>query len=396
MKKTLVSCFIAFTACVNLYAQNTESKMPGYTLPDVLKTSDGQVVKTKAQWEQKRRPEIVKLFEDNVYGQMPKKYDSINYKVTNDVPDAMGGKAHLKEVAITVHNNNKEVLIHLALYIPNNHKGPAPAFLSIDYRGKSVLDPIRDTNSGFWPAEMAIEHGYAMAIFFVSDVAPDNNDDYKNGALQLYPNQLIADNGMKAIGSWAWAESRVMDYFETDKDIDSKKVAICGHSRCGKTALWAAAQDQRFAMVFANCSGNTGAALARHKGGETIKQINTRFPYWFNNNYKKYNDNENALPIDQHMLIALIAPRPVYTTNATKDEWADPIGSYLSIQNAEPVYALYGKKSLLTPQPPPVGTAITNSIMGYHIRDGIHDLTAFDWENVIKFADFNYYHKVSQ
>jgi hypothetical protein len=279
------------------------------------------------------------------------------------------------------------------LFTPNKHKGPSSVFLLIDNRSKDNIDPSRKIKSDFWPAEMVIEHGYAIAAFAVSDAAPDNNDNYKNGVLQLYPDQLTADNGMKAIGAWTWAASRVMDYFKTDKDIDFNKVSVVGHSRGGKAALWAGAQDQRFAMVFANCSGNTGAALSRHKGGETIKQINTAFPYWFNNNYKKYNDNENALPIDQHMLIALIAPRPVYTTNATKDQWADPIGSYLAIQNAEPVYALYGKKSLLTPEAPPVNNAITNSMIGYHIREGVHDLTAFDWENFIRFADFNYYHK---
>ncbi|HEY4323967.1 MAG TPA: acetylxylan esterase [Mucilaginibacter sp.] len=396
MKKTLASCFIAFATFTNAHAQDAESKVPAYTLPDVLKTTDGQIVKNKTQWEQKRRPEILRLFEDNVYGQMPKKYDSISYKVTKDVPGAMDGKAHLKEVTITVYNSNKQVAIRLVLFTPNSHNGSSSVFLLIDNRGKDTIDPTRTIKSEFWPAEMAIEHGYAIAAFAVSDAAPDNKDNYQNGVLQLYPEQLTADNGMKAIGAWAWAASRVMDYFKTNKDIDFNKVSVVGHSRGGKTALWAGAQDQRFAMVFANCSGNTGAALSRRQSGETVKAINTSFPYWFNNNYKKYNDDVNALPIDQHMLIALIAPRPVYTTNATKDLWADPVGSYLSIQNAQPVYALYGKQSSLTAERPPVSTAIINSVIGYHIREGVHDLTAFDWGNFIKFADFNYYHKLSQ
>jgi hypothetical protein len=198
---------------------------------------------------------------------------------------------------------------------------------------------------------------------------------------------------MKAIGAWAWAASRVMDYFKTNKDIEFSKVNVVGHSRGGKTALWAGAQDQRFAMVFASCSGNTGAALARRQYGETVSRINDHFPYWFNNNYKKYINNVDALPVDQHMLIALIAPRPVYTTNATKDLWADPLGSYLSILNAKPVYDLYGKHSALTPQTPPVNTPIINSVIGYHIREGIHDLTAYDWGNFIRFANYHYFHK---
>ena len=198
---------------------------------------------------------------------------------------------------------------------------------------------------------------------------------------------------MKAIGAWAWAASRVMDYFKTNKDIDFNKVAVVGHSRGGKTALWAGAEDQRFAMVFASCSGTTGASLARREFGETVKKINTSFPYWFNDNYKKFDDNVSSLPVDQHMLVALIAPRPVYTTNATEDLWADPKGSYLTMVNAQPVYHLYGKKSTLTAHPPAVNTAIIKSILGYHIREGIHNLTAYDWSNFIRFANYHYFEK---
>lgn len=355
MKK--IKAFLLVFACITItkaYAQNyDETKVPAYTLPNVLKTVSGQPVKTAAAWEKKRRPEILTLFENNIYGQMPKIFDKIKFTITNDVPNAMGGKAHLKEVTITVWKNNKSVAFPVVLFTPNNHKGPSPVFLLINNRPKSNTDPTRKIKSGFWPAEMAIDSGYAIAAFNVNDVAPDNKDTYQNGVLnQLYPEQLTAGNGMKAIGAWAWAASRVMDYFKTDKDIDFTKVGIVGHSRGGKTALWAGAQDKRFALVFASCSGNTGAALARRQYGETVSRINDHFPYWFNDNYKKYINNVNALPVDQHMLIALIAPRPVYTTNATKDLWADPLGSYLSLINAQPVYALYGKHSALTPQPP--------------------------------------------
>jgi len=232
-----------------------------------------------------------------------------------------------------------------------------------------------------------------IAAFHVADAAPDKKEEYMNGVLQLYPEQLTKDNGMRAVGAWAWAASRVMDYFKTDKDVNFKKVAVVGHSRGGKAALWAGAEDQRFAMVIANCSGNTGAALSRRKFGETVEVINTNFPHWFAASYKKYNDNENALPVDQHMLVSLIAPRPVYTTNATKDLWADPKGSYLSLVNAEPVYALYDKHFTLTAEPPAVNTAIINSVIGYHNREGIHDLTVFDWTNFVRFANFHYRHE---
>lgn len=375
---------------IKSYGQDDALKQLPYTLPDALKTIDGKRVDKVSEWEKKRRPEILTLFENNVYGQMPKSYDKISYKIVNDVPKAMGGKAHLKEVTITVEKENKTVAIHLILFTPNNRKKSSPVFLLINNRDVDNTDPSRKIKSEFWPAEMAIDSGYAIAAFHVSDAAPDNKDTYQNGVLQLYPDQLVADNGMKAIGAWAWAASRVMDYFLTDTAIDFNKVSLVGHSRGGKAALWAGAQDQRFAIIFSNCSGNTGAALARRQYGETIKAINTSFPHWFNNNYKQFNNNVNALPVDQHMLISLIAPRPVYTTSATQDLWADPVGSYLSILEAQKVYALYRKKSALSADPPPPNTPVIHSVLGYHNREGIHNMTAYDWSNFIRFANFNY------
>jgi hypothetical protein len=246
--------------------------------------------------ETTRRPEILTLFENNIYGQMPKTYDDIKFSLKNENPSAMNGRAHLKEVLISVFKNNRVVKLNLILFVPNRIKYRAPAFLLINNRGKDNTDPTRVIKTNFWPAEKVIDSGYAIAAFQTKDAAPDSAESFKKGVLQLYPDQLTKNNGMKAIGAWAWAASRVMDYFEKDSDIDSKKVALVGHSRCGKTALWAAAEDQRFAIAFSNCSGNTGAALARRRFGETIKMINGRFPYWFNNNYKKFNNNEDSLP----------------------------------------------------------------------------------------------------
>ena len=387
MIKRLKSCLILLFVITKSYAQTIETTSP---LPDALKTIDGITIDKVSDWEKKRRPEILTLFEDNIYGQMPKKFDKISYKTTNEVANAMNGKANLKEVDIKVEKDKKTVTIHLILFIPVKATKNSPVFLLINNRGKENTDPTRKVKSEFWPAEMAIDSGYAIAAFHISDAAPDNKDTYQNGVLQLYPEQLNADNGMKAIGAWAWAASRVMDYFKTNKDIDFNKVSLVGHSRGGKAALWAGAQDKRFAMIFTSCSGNTGAALARRNVGESIKAINTTFPHWFNNNYKRFNDNADALPIDQHLLISLIAPRPVYTTSATEDIWADPVGSYMSISEAQKVYALYGKKSGLSPNPPPMNTPIIQSILGYHNREGIHNMTAYDWGNFIRFANFHY------
>ena len=366
-----------------------ESKVPPYILPDPLKTNSNAVVANKTQWENIRRPEILTLFEDNVYGQLPKTYDSLRFEITQQNNDAMNGRARLKEVEITVFRNHQSVTIHLVLFVPKSSTHPSPVFLLINNRGKENTDPTRRTKSEFWPAETVIDSGYAIAAFQVSDLAPDKKDSFMLGVLRLYPEQLKADNGMRAIGAWAWGASRIMDYFEKDNDIDEKKVIIIGHSRGGKASLWTSAQDQRFAMCVSNCSGNTGAALSRRKFGETIAMINTAFPHWFTSNYKKFNDNEDALPVDQHMLIALTAPRLLYATNATEDLWADPKGTFLSLKNAEKVYALYGVNAALPASPPPTNHPLLKSQIGYHIREGEHDLTAFDWKNFITFANLH-------
>lgn len=393
--KHLLIISVLLTCYSSLHAQQfqpnyDEAKVPGYVLPDALKTSKGKAVLNKNEWESSRRDEILTLFEDNIYGEMPKQFDSIRYSIVNENNASMDGRAHLKEVLIEVFDNTKSVKINLVLFIPTNVTKPVPAFVLINNRGKENMDPTRVTKSEFWPAEFVVGTGNAIAAFHVDDLAPDNPDSFANGALQLYPEQLQADNGMKAIGAWAWGASRVMDYLVTDQSIDKTKIVLVGHSRGGKASLWAAAQDERFAICVTNCSGNTGAALARRQFGETIAAINTAFPHWFNSNYKKFNKKENLLPVDQHMLISLIAPRPVYATNASKDLWADPAGTFLALKNSEPVYMLYGLKSALPKVPPPVDTPVVHSPLGYHNRSGEHNLTLYDWTRFIEFADYHF------
>lgn len=395
-----VTIFFLLAASFKLTAQEfkanyDESQVPPYTLPNVLETSSDKLVKNKKDWEKLRRPEIIKLFEDHVYGQMPKDIDSMTYSIRQEDLKAMDGKAHLKEVAITIFRNNKSVTIQLVLFIPSGVRQPVPAFLHINNRGKENMDPSRVTKSEFWPAEEVVNAGYAVAAFHVSDVAPDDKEKFADGVLQLYPDQMKAENGMRAIGAWAWGASRVMDYFYQEPAIDEKRIVLVGHSRGGKASLWAAAQDQRFAVCVTNCSGNTGAALARRQFGERISAINNAFPHWFTDNYKKYNNRESELPVDQHMLIALIAPRPVYATNASEDLWADPKGTFLSLKHAEQVYALYGMTSALPAELPGVDHTIPIPPMGYHIRSGIHNMTVYDWSHYIKFAD-QYFKKRSK
>lgn len=394
--RLIVLAFLVLIPGFGLHAQRPastnydESKVPSYTLPDVMKTSSNKPVNSSRGWEKSRRPEILALFADNIYGQMPGSYDSIRYSITNEDKGGMNGKAYLKEVLIEVFNQNKSVKINLVLFIPNKATKPSPAFLLINNRGKENTDPTRTLKSEFWPAEILIDSGYAIAAFHVGDLAPDNKVQFMNGALQLYPDQLEAENGMRAIGAWAWGASRVMDYFENDPLIDKNRITVTGHSRGGKASLWAAANDQRFAICVSNCSGNTGAALARRQFGERVKVINTAFPHWFSPNYKKYNDREDLLPVDQHMLISLIAPRPVYATSASEDLWADPKGTFLALKNSEEVYGLYGLKSKLPVDPPGLNKPIIKSPIAYHNREGKHDLTVYDWNQFIQFADYHF------
>ncbi|WP_126245050.1 glucuronyl esterase domain-containing protein [Chitinophaga rhizosphaerae] len=389
-----ITFLTALLVSATTFAQNyDEALVPAYTLPDPLVLLNGQPVRNAKTWETARRPEILRLFENNVYGVMPKDVDSIRFETLRENTSAMDHRAIMKETRITVYRNGQSVTIGLTLFVPKNTTGPVPVFLLINNRPKSNTDPERNVKSPFWPAEMAINSGYAIAAFQVSDLAPDDQQKFTEGALRLYPDHLRMKNGMKAIGAWAWGASRVMDYFEREPLVDARKVALVGHSRGGKTSLWAAAQDERFAIAISNCSGNTGAALARRQFGERIRIINTRFPHWFNDHYKQFNDRENDLPVDQHMLIALIAPRPVYATNATKDLWADPTGTFLALKNAEKVYALFMLTSALPAAPPPVDQAIERSPIGYHNREGKHDMTESDWRHFFEFANYHFKQK---
>lgn len=389
-------CIVLFFLFLPSFAQERvvnydEDKVGTYTLPEILKTDDGKEVNTVKEWESVRRPQILAHFENEVYGQMPKDFDKLEFSILQSDDQAMGGKASMKEVRIEVFRDGKSVQINLVLFIPSERKAPAPAFLLINNRSERNTSVTRDTLSGFWPAEMIIQAGYAVAAFQVDDAAPDNKDSYADGVLKLYPEQLQQNNGMKAIGAWAWAASRVMDYFEKDKDIDASRIALVGHSRGGKASLWGAASDPRFAICVSNNSGNTGAALSRRWFGETVEIINTSFPHWFSENYKKYNANEQNLPVDQHMLIGLMAPRPVYATNASEDLWADPQGTFLAMKQAEQVYQLYGLYSQLPEVIPPLNTPTVTPPMGYHNREGKHNLTEYDWTNFIEFADNHFY-----
>ena len=301
----------------------------------------------------------------------------------------MEGKALRKKIYISYQGPGGKGGINLTLFLPIDKTNPAPVFLLLNNRSDTNIDPDRSIKSGFWPAEDIISRGYTAAAFSLEDVDPDKYDGFKDGVHGIFDanDTPRSSNAWGTISAWAWGASRVMDYFETEPDIDAARVAVVGHSRGGKAALWCGAQDKRFAMVVSNNSGCTGAAVARGKKGEMIKDINDTFPHWFCKNYRMYNGNEYKLPIDQHMLLSLIAPRILYVTSATADAWSDPKAEFLSCILADSVYNLFGLKGLETHDMPAADYPIMGEHIAYHIRTGQHDLTEYDWSRFMDFAD---------
>ncbi|MGC1274537.1 MAG: acetylxylan esterase [Planctomycetaceae bacterium] len=366
-----------------------ESKVPEYELPDPLQAADGSTVDTHEDWA-KRRSEILELFRGHMYGRRPGKPEELSFEIVENDPTAMDGAATLKRVNIHSRHAGREHHFELILFVPNKSEGPAPVFVLINNRGRKHTDPTRAEKSEFWPAEQIIARGYGIAAIQYDELAPDDKDRFRDGVIKLFEGETGGDrpdDACAALAAWGWGASRVMDYFETDPQVDAKKVAVLGHSRGGKAALWAGAEDERFALVISNNSGCGGAALSRRRYGETVERINTNFPHWFCGKFKTYNDRENELPIDQHLLISLIAPRAVYVASADEDLWADPRGEFLSLANASSVYGLWEHDPIDSADMPPLDRPLVAGPRGYHIRSGGHNLTPQDWGWYMDFAD---------
>jgi hypothetical protein len=406
-------------------ANYDESKVGLYTLPDPLVTSDGERVTTAEAWKTRRRPELMRLFETYMYGRVPTPPHPIRptFTVSSEDREALGGKAIRREVAIRFNDDPAGPVINLLVYLPRN-AGPGqrvPAFLGLNFEGNHAAstDPgitlstawlpdnpkagivdhrategSRGSESSRWPVERILARGYGLATAYYGDIDPDYDDGFKNGIHPLFyqPGQTRpAADGWGSIAAWAWGLSRALDYIETAPEIDAKKVAVMGHSRLGKTSLWAGAQDPRFAIVISNNSGAGGAALSRRIFGETVARLNTAFPHWFCGNFKTFSDREFMLPIDQHELITLIAPRPVLISSAAEDLWADPKGEFLAARGADPVYRLLGTDGLaISHWPEPATKSLVKSTIGYRIRPGKHDVTTDDWDAFMNFADHHF------
>ena len=412
----ILSVFFLSTGAWSQEANYDESSVPFYVLPELLKSADRTIIETSDDWEKIRRPEVLGLFQQYVYGRVPEGDYSQSYEVLSQARKTLGGAADRYEIRITIERKNRRLFFDLLLFLPADAKKAVPLFLGYNFNGNHTVHPdpgilitkswVRNTRDALvaynqanelsrgasasrWPVEIILEHGYGLATMYYGDIDPDYYDSFQNGIHPLFygPGQNRPEQDeWGSIAAWAWGLSRAMDYLETRKDIDASRVAVIGHSRLGKTSLWAGASDERFAMVVSNNSGCGGAALSRRAFGETVKRINTSFPHWFCRNFHEYNTRVAELPVDQHMLIALMAPRPVYIASAEEDRWADPRGEYLSGFFAAPVYNLY-EPTMLDFDSPQIDAPVNDTRIGYHIRSGGHDVTNFDWQQYLDFAD---------
>jgi hypothetical protein len=397
-----------------------ETKVPPYVLPDPLIDHSGQSVRDARAWRDSRRPEILNLFAQHMYGRTPVATNQLAFTQTSSDANALGGLAIRKEISIQLTPQTDGPQIHLLLYLPKNAQRPVPAFLGLNFDGNHTVQPdpgislstnwmranpkrgiidnaateaSRGSSATRWPVPSILNHGYGLVTAYYGDLEPDHPEGWRSGARSIIAPpgpDGFAPNAWGAIGAWAWGLSRILDYLEQDTDVDAQRVALLGHSRLGKAALWAGAQDQRFAIVISNNSGCGGAALSRRQFGETVQRINTTFPHWFSESFKRYNAREADLPVDQHMLLALIAPRPLYVASAQEDLWADPRGEFLAAFHADPVYRLLGTPGLGATSMPEVNQPVGHTV-GYHIRSGIHDVTQYDWDQYLQFADRHFH-----
>jgi hypothetical protein len=389
-----------------------EARVGSYTLPDPLMLSNGKPVRDAQTWYKKRRPEIVRLFEENQFGRSPGRPAGMSFDIFDKGTPAFEGKAIRRQVTVYFSSNKNGPKMDLLLYLPANANKPVPLLLNLSFTANSnaVNDPgvkpgeiwnrekkrvpaPKDGRFGRLNVLPFLEQGFGVATVYYGDIDPDFLGGIPYGVRALYlktGETEPAPNEWGAIGAWAWGLSRALDYLETDKNVDAKRVAIMGVSRLGKTVLWAGAHDPRFAMVIASCSGEGGAAISRRNYGETIKHLTepTRFPYQFCANYGRYGDRVHEFPIDAHMLLSLIAPRPVLLQTGDTDVWADPKGEFLAAVAAAPVFKLLGKQALGTEQMPAAGQPILHTL-GYIMHAGGHGTIPSDWELFLKFMQMH-------
>ena len=383
---TVFACLISVTAVLSAPVPEN--------VPDLMTTFGGEKVASLEQWEKVRAPELLDRFASGEYGRWP---DAGTYSVSFETagPDVlmMGGKAVRKLVRITYKGDAGARSFVATAFIPVCRR-PVPAFLLICNRDPSEnIDPSREKKSGFWPAEDIVERGYAAIAFWNGDIAPDWNTGNSEGVFACFGNGPKANryrfDRWGTLAAWAWGASRVMDWIETEPLIDSKRVAVVGHSRGGKTALVAGVYDRRFAMACSNNSGCSGAKLNHIDlpKSEHVDIIVRSFSYWFCRNYIRVVNREKEWEVDQHQFVALMAPRLVCIASATEDGWAGTEGEYYSGLLASPAWELYGKKGLVADSFPAPEKPLQEGCVSYHLRTGKHNLTPYDWKCYMDFAD---------
>lgn len=392
-----------------------EDKIPDYDLPNPLITRDGRAVENSDDWLSVRRPEIMEIFERHVYGKVPKFDYEMTFKTRSIDREALDGTATRKQLTILFDESRPDLSIEILIYLPNHVQKPVPAVMGLNFYGNHTIhsdegimlsekwilgneslgirnnratEETRGITSEWWQLERIIQRGYALVTVYAGDIEPDQYNRMSQGVRSLAYQEHMEPGSDEwgTIAAWSWGLSRVMDYLELDDDIAHQQTVLMGFSRMGKAALWAGAIDERFAIIISNNSGCGGAALSKRRIGETIGMINTSFPHWFTKNFNQFNGREESLPVDQHLLLALIAPRPLYVASAEEDRWADPKGEFLSAKEASPVYELFGLEGLPATALPEINNPVMGTI-GYHIRSGGHSVTAYDWENYLDFTD---------
>lgn len=376
-----------------------ESRTPTYALPDLNVTN-------REHWESTRRAEVLRLLEDHVYGRTPGNAVQIEVAILEGPTEVFDNTAIRRQARLTLspkEHPDRRISFDVLVYSPKTLKGKSPAFIGLNFSGNQCVhsDPgiLRSPAGGKasgayasrWQVPMLLKRGYGLVTAHRDDIDPDNyRHDFNDGPHPLFyaPGQTKPkEKEWGSIGGWAWALSNTREWLEGDELIDASRLAVIGHSRLGKTALWAGAQDQKFKLVISNNSGCGGAALYRRCYGERIHHMLKPVGYWFCGNHARYALRENELPVDQHMLLAAIAPRALYVASAREDRWADPKGEFLALKNAEPAYALYGFDGLTASQWPSPNEPATGGRLGYHLRAGRHDVTAYDWGRYLDFAD---------
>ena len=436
-------CFTWLLALVAIRAAATnydEAKVGDYQLPDPLVCNDGSRVTNAETWFAKRRPEILEAYRAEIFGRSPDAGTNVTFNVWETSSNALGGTAVRKQIEINFSGTPDGPVAHLLLYTPAG-KTAAPIFLCLQFNGNYTVNddpaiaifpgwsgkagalampknPVRGQFANNWKISETLARGYGIAIVDYREIEPDlaGGAGFKYGVHKNFPPPAAADysgtgfqpvssrktethglearatsaaDGWGAIGAWAWGMSRALDYLATDKDVDARRVILFGHSRLGKTALWAGAQDTRFAAVIANCSGEMGASLSRRDYGETVDDVAKSFPYWMAGNFQKYAGHWNDLPVDSHFLIALIAPRPLFLNTGSEDRWADPRGEFLAARAATPVYELLGETGISENDFPPLDHALQHDI-GFNCHTGKHDVLPSDWDNFLNFADAHF------